>query len=74
MTRTLELAGWVLAHLDEMLSTNERTFVPGTESSGRTIAQMLDKNFADVPDGMSPVVFVFDDASPEQFRYIENNA
>src|SRR5262245_22288064 len=38
-----------------------------------TIAQMLDKNFNDVPDGMSPVVFVFDDASPEQFRYIEQN-
>ena len=36
-----------------------------------TIAQMLDKNFRDVPGGMSPVVFVFDDASPEQFRYIE---
>jgi hypothetical protein len=38
-----------------------------------TIAQMLDKNFNDVPDGMSPVVFVFDDASPEQFRYVEQN-
>jgi hypothetical protein len=38
-----------------------------------TIAQMLDKNFADVPDGMSPVVFVFDDASPEQFSYVESN-
>jgi peptidoglycan/xylan/chitin deacetylase (PgdA/CDA1 family) len=38
-----------------------------------TIAQMLDKNFADVPAGMSPVVFVFDDASPEQFRYVEQN-
>jgi polysaccharide deacetylase len=38
-----------------------------------TVAQMLDKNFADVPDGLSPVVFVFDDASPEQFRYIEQN-
>jgi hypothetical protein len=36
-----------------------------------TIAQMLDKNFADVPDGMSPVIFVFDDASPEQFSYIQ---
>jgi hypothetical protein len=36
-----------------------------------TVAQMLDKNFSDVPDGMSPVVFVFDDASPEQFSYIE---
>jgi hypothetical protein len=38
-----------------------------------TIAQMLDKDFGDVPAGMSPVVFVFDDASPEQFRYIEQN-
>jgi len=38
-----------------------------------TIAQMLDKNFSDVPDGMSPVVFVFDDASPSQFSYIEQN-
>ncbi len=38
-----------------------------------TIAQMLDKNFADVPSGMSPTVFVFDDASPSQFRYIERN-
>lgn len=36
-----------------------------------TIAQMLDKNWSDVPAGMSPVVFVFDDASPEQFRYTE---
>jgi len=38
-----------------------------------TIAQMLDKNFDDVPDGMSPVVFVFDDASPEQFSYVEGS-
>lgn len=38
-----------------------------------TISQMLDKDFSDVPDGMSPVVFVFDDASPEQFRYVEQN-
>ncbi|HEY9227299.1 MAG TPA: polysaccharide deacetylase family protein [Gemmatimonadaceae bacterium] len=38
-----------------------------------TVAQMLDKDFSEVPDGMSPVVFVFDDASPEQFRYIEQN-
>lgn len=36
-----------------------------------TIAQLLDKNFSDVPDGMSPVVFVFDDASPSQFSYIQ---
>ena len=38
-----------------------------------TIAQMLDRNFADVPSGMSPLVVVFDDASPSQFRYIERN-
>lgn len=36
-----------------------------------TIAQMVDKDFSEVPDGMSPVVFVFDDASAEQFSYIE---
>ena len=34
---------------------------------------MIDKDFSDVPEGMSPVVFMFDDASPEQFSYIEKN-
>src|SRR5690349_2104525 len=38
-----------------------------------TVAQMLDKDFRDVPVGMSPVIFVFDDASAEQFSYIEND-
>jgi hypothetical protein len=38
-----------------------------------TIKQMLDKDFSAVPDGLSPVVFVFDDASDSQFRYIEKN-
>jgi len=38
-----------------------------------TVAQLLDKDFRDVPVGMSPVVFTFDDASPEQFSYIEEN-
>jgi len=38
-----------------------------------TISQMLDKDFSEVPEGMSPVVFVFDDASPEQFRYLEKD-
>lgn len=38
-----------------------------------TISQMLDKNFSDVPLGMSPIVIVFDDASPEQFRYVDQN-
>jgi hypothetical protein len=37
-----------------------------------TVSQMLDKDFRDVPAGMSPVIVVFDDASPEQFSYIEN--
>lgn len=38
-----------------------------------TISQMLDKDFSAVPAGMSPVVFVFDDASDSQFRYLERN-
>jgi peptidoglycan/xylan/chitin deacetylase (PgdA/CDA1 family) len=37
------------------------------------VAQLIDKDFRDVPAGMSPVVFTFDDASPEQFSYIEQN-
>ena len=37
-----------------------------------SIAQLLDKQI-DLPKGLSPVVFVFDDASPSQFRYIERN-
>ena len=36
------------------------------------MADVLDKNL-NLPRGISPVVFVFDDASPEQFRYIDNN-
>jgi hypothetical protein len=36
------------------------------------IADILDKKI-NVPPGMSPVVLVFDDASPSQFRYIEKN-
>ena len=38
-----------------------------------TVSQMLDKDFHEVPSGMSPVIFVFDDASAEQFSYIDNN-
>jgi hypothetical protein len=37
-----------------------------------TVAQLVDRQI-DVPPGMSPVVFTFDDASPSQFRYIEKN-
>jgi polysaccharide deacetylase len=38
-----------------------------------TISQMLDKDFRDVPPGMSPMVVVFDDASDSQFRYVEKD-
>ena len=37
-----------------------------------TISQLLDRKI-DLPRGLSPVVFVFDDASPSQFSYIERN-
>jgi peptidoglycan/xylan/chitin deacetylase (PgdA/CDA1 family) len=37
-----------------------------------TMSQLLDRRI-DLPRGLSPVVFVFDDASPSQFRYIEKN-
>lgn len=36
------------------------------------MSDVLDKKL-DLPRGLSPVVIAFDDASPEQFRYIENN-
>ena len=36
------------------------------------MAQVLDRKI-DLPRGLSPVVFTFDDASPEQFSYIERN-
>jgi Polysaccharide deacetylase len=36
------------------------------------MSDVLDKNL-NLPKGLSPVVFVFDDASPEQFSYIESN-
>jgi hypothetical protein len=37
-----------------------------------SMAEMVDKKI-DLPAGLSPVVLVFDDASPSQFRYIEKN-
>jgi hypothetical protein len=36
------------------------------------MSDVLDKKL-NLPRGISPVVMVFDDASPEQFRYIDNN-
>ena len=38
-----------------------------------TIKQMLDKDWRDVPSGTAPAVFVFDDASDSQFRYLDQN-
>ncbi len=37
-----------------------------------TVAELVEKRI-DLPRGLSPVVFTFDDASPSQFRYIERN-
>ena len=37
-----------------------------------SIAEMLDKRI-ELPAGQSPIILVFDDASPSQFRYIERN-
>jgi peptidoglycan/xylan/chitin deacetylase (PgdA/CDA1 family) len=37
-----------------------------------TIAQILDRDL-NLPRGLSPVVIVFDDASPGQFKYIERD-
>ena len=37
-----------------------------------TVSQILDRKI-DLPKGLSPIVFVFDDASPSQFSYIERN-
>jgi peptidoglycan/xylan/chitin deacetylase (PgdA/CDA1 family) len=38
-----------------------------------TVAQLVARDFSAIPPGMSPVVFTFDDASPEQFAYVERN-
>ncbi|MBA2686836.1 MAG: polysaccharide deacetylase family protein [Gemmatimonadaceae bacterium] len=37
-----------------------------------SISQILDRKI-DLPKGLSPAVFVFDDASPSQFSYVEKN-
>lgn len=37
-----------------------------------TVAELIDGKI-DLPAGLSPVVFTFDDASPGQFRYIERD-
>jgi len=37
-----------------------------------SVAELVDKKI-DLPAGLSPIVFTFDDASPGQFRYVEKN-
>jgi hypothetical protein len=37
-----------------------------------TVSELVEKRI-DLPRGLSPVVFTFDDASPSQFRYIERD-
>jgi hypothetical protein len=37
-----------------------------------SVSDLVDKRI-DLPAGMSPVVFTFDDASPSQFRYVEQD-
>jgi hypothetical protein len=37
------------------------------------MTDVLDKKIQQLPKGISPVVLVFDDASPSQFRYLERN-
>lgn len=37
------------------------------------MVDVIDKKIQELPKGVSPVVLVFDDASPSQFRYIERN-
>jgi peptidoglycan/xylan/chitin deacetylase (PgdA/CDA1 family) len=37
------------------------------------MTDVLDKKIQQLPKGISPVVLVFDDASPSQFRYVERN-
>lgn len=69
----------VIGDHDALYSRTREHFRSDLETAYRlgyrpiTITQMLNKDFSDVPAGMSPVVVVFDDASPEQFRYVERN-
>lgn len=37
------------------------------------MVDVVDKKIQQLPKGVSPVVLVFDDASPSQFRYVERN-
>ncbi|HWZ61050.1 MAG TPA: polysaccharide deacetylase family protein [Gemmatimonadaceae bacterium] len=38
-----------------------------------TVSQLVDKKI-DLPAGLSPVIFTFDDASPSQFRYVAHDS
>ena len=48
----------------------ERLYVSGYRPV--TVSEVVDKKI-DLPAGLSPVVFTFDDAGPSQFSYIEHN-
>ena len=52
--------------LAELTELHDRGYVP------ISLGDYLDKKI-DIPAGKSPVLFTFDDASPSQFSYIENN-
>jgi len=64
---------------DALYSRTRAHFLADLEDAYRrgyrpiTISQLVDRDFRDVPAGMSPMAVVFDDASPQQFRYIERN-
>jgi len=63
---------------DALYSRERGHFLQDLESFYRrgyrpvTISQLLDRKI-DLPRGLSPIVIVFDDASPSQFSYIEKN-
>ncbi len=68
----------VIADKDALYSRERSHFARDLEDFYRrgyrpvTISQLLDRKI-DLPRGLSPLVVVFDDASPSQFRYIDNN-
>ncbi len=68
-----------------VIGTYEARFTVSREHFKRDLQFMYDRGYRpvnvsdllakkiDLPAGLSPVVFTFDDASPSQFRYIERN-
>jgi hypothetical protein len=68
-----------------VIGTYDARFTVSQEHFRRDLQFMYDRGFRpvnvsdllakkiDLPAGLSPVVFTFDDASPSQFRYLERN-